>query len=1110
MTRPVPLHDNTFQYIRNGFYTMSPLKRIVPFRLPSMGILVLILTLMPFAAHGAKLDIEGRDLNTQDIRELGGLVTKGVFVTRSTGNALSAGIRDNDVITAVEDREIGGIQDLQQVLYTLKGKKMNVEVRRVSSDGLLAANTFVFSLDIALDMEIRKAFSIDLGGDTHVRKGSFLGQSLLLWHANKAWVFDEEVEREQFVSLLKVYNMAEHKTYIYKVPEKVLWSDFLSEDGLLVYFSISEGLSQLGVLDISKNPRNRGWRFEMHAPKGAFRVVRHDANGDRVPELFVSRDGGIVCLDGKTGNAIWKRADLSAYFNHQRNPADRDYADVAISDFNMDGAPELAAGVILLDLATGESRNMEFLTFDPCRHMGGILQCRDLVGDAMPDIITRSGLLDGGSGEKVWEPLHGDEYFLADVTADGRPEIVYLLGDGKLHIHDINDHRELQSFQVEGTENMIVEDFDRDGFCDILVRKSASACVYQTNLAMPKDAQDRSIGMSGPLLDYGMQKERFFLFARNLYNEGRAKDSIPLLLRAVADNPRQDEAVRYLASAYVKTGNYEGALNLLRGEKKEFARDVLQKFSGEIAAYLLDKGKNAEAIEFLEMRKKEDPILLSRCYLAGGRPEMAISTLLELETKPPEVQMILGRAYVMTNRMAPARSSFQNHLALSPASLEGWLELGELEAHEKNWKEALTAFGKAMELDPVEGHLAMSRFHLKEGPYSDTIKAHEHAMTAHKQKASDSTRLQLAQVRAEERNYDEAEKILNEITSPGKDASRYEELKSRCGYQNAARERLDEAEKLLLSPVFKQKNRQRADDILQLIVSSYPKSEVFTDAHYRLGEMSMEDENPNLDKALYHFTEVVKAKGRLADLAREKTAEIEKSRPSAAQPAAEKGQSADEWVIDLKAKPATPPQEPDIPSAVESGEVESGEKVILEETAPAPPEKAQALPAQSEQKDAPAAAKEKQAATKTANAEKPAPESGKKPVPAKKRVFSRMNPTSPKPSWPGKTRRTPAVQQTPEAEDDAETRVPGVPLPTLQYEAPDVENIAETPVEEKKTSGPAPEKPAQYPAVKTTSDDRANPADKRLPVLDDLSPVQEQNHPSPKGTDGSFNMRPRQ
>lgn len=819
----------------------------------------------------AKIDVEARDLNGQDIKYYGGLIERGALVTKSTGNALAAGIKDGDIITAINNSIVNGIFELEEILQSIRGMRFKVKVQRVTRKGLLKLESKVFTIESAIDLQIQKAFTLDLETDTGIKTGKYQGSSLLLWHVNRVWVYDRQTEKEKFVSLLKIYSISEHKTYRYSVPEKVIYSDFLNEDGLLLYISNIRRQSYIGIIDIETGRKRVEWQFEIENLDGKnFDIKTKDINGDDISEIFLSVNHSVTCFDGATGNTVWVRNDLETYFTHERNSNSLKIANIYLDDFTRNGALELAAGPLLLNAATGEKK--AYLSFDPAVQNGGILECRQLIGDPIPDIVCEDGLYDGNSGEKSWQPLRGKDYFLADLNGDGQVEIVYLLSDRKLHVHDIEKHKELYSINVDGISDLAMKDFNYDGFIDILIRNTNLVFLYQTNIPTEEafTKSDRGIGYAASLLDYGMKKDRFYVFGKELYNQGKYKESVPLFMRSLSENPSRKEVVRYLATAFIKAQDIEGALSLLRHQQGKFVRDVLNSFSGEIVSYLLDRNETWQAIHFLEMRKDEDPMLLARCYLAVGRPEIAIKLLTEMESKPTEAQLLLGKAYVLTNKMISARIAYKNYLKYFPTSSEGWDELAALEAHEQNWEEAIEAHLIAMDLNPIMGNIGLAHFYLIDSPHKDLKLSLKYARTAHRIEPSNRTKLSLSECLVENGFYREANHFLSQINDPGSKFNLYEKLLQRCLYQNQAEDKYNEAEKLLLSPVFKKRNFKMAKSILNEIIDQYPKSEVYPLAHFRLGEVYLDPDHRDEQKAVYHFSQVERADHYLAEKASKK------------------------------------------------------------------------------------------------------------------------------------------------------------------------------------------------------------------------------------------------
>jgi len=837
--------------------------------------------------HAAKLDIEARDLNSQDIRLYGGLVNYGVLVSKSVGNAVSAGIQDGDVIVAINSHKISGIFDLEQVLSSIRGMKFVVKVQRPLRTGLIQIQNLEFEIESAIDLQIKKALSIDLGTNSRVQVGMYRTQSVLLWHANEVLIYDKIRDKEQYASLLKVYNIAEHKTYRYRVPAKVIQSQFLTNDGLLLYVSALPEKTTIGVIDIEGGSRRMEWSFELPAlNKRLYSLEFADINGDDIPDLFYSYENTITCLDGATGNVVWYRNDLKTFFLDERSPDDADYPVIYVEDFTRDRALEVAAGPLLLNAATGE--NIGYLSFDPVRQLGGIIECRQLVGDPIPDVIAKNGLYDGNSGQKVWQPLRSREFFLADLNGDATPEMVYLLSDSKLHVHDIESHRELYSISLEGAEDLSIQDFNQDGFADLLVRRESMAFLYQTNIPIQQaiTSQDRGVGYAASLFDFGLKKDKFYVFAKELFEKEQFEQCAPLFLRALADTDakvnqeRYVSIIRYLSSSFIKTGNIEGALGLLKKEQGQLARDVLQDFSSEIVAHLLDRNETWQAIDFLEMGDHKDPLLLARCYLAVGRPEVAVKLLTEMETKPTEAQMLLGKAYVLMNKPVAARVALKEFLKYFPTSSEGWRELGLLEASESKWEEAEEAFSICLDLDPIQGHLALSSFYLLPSPKRNLKEAVMQARKALKIEGASRTYLQLAEALVESDEYREANQYLNKVTDQGLEFNRYEKLLQRCLYQIQAEDKYEESEKLLLSPVFKKRNFATATELLNEIIDRYPKSTVVPLAHFRLGEIYLDLDHRDEEKAMFHFGRVITNNHYLSDKAQLKIGSLNGDLPS--------------------------------------------------------------------------------------------------------------------------------------------------------------------------------------------------------------------------------------
>ena len=268
----------------------------------------------------AKLDVEGRDLTAQDVRLFGGLVERGVLVTESHGNAKAAGIQKNDVVVGVNGaastasstwkRSSAPSAALSSSSRSNAWNAADCSRSKISSSRSRAPST----------CRSRKPSPSTSAPRLTCSAGSYQGRAALLWHANGVLTYSRILDKEDIVSLLKVYSIAEHQVYRYVVPDNVVESRFLTDDGLLLYVSSFVDSTKIGIVDVNTGERRLEWTLEMPAlNKKPYHLVMEDINGDDIPELFYSFDETITCIDGITGNVVWVR-DSPKDLLHGRAP----------------------------------------------------------------------------------------------------------------------------------------------------------------------------------------------------------------------------------------------------------------------------------------------------------------------------------------------------------------------------------------------------------------------------------------------------------------------------------------------------------------------------------------------------------------------------------------------------------------------------------------------------------------------------------------------------------------------------------------------------------------------------------------------------------------------
>ncbi|MBS1849525.1 MAG: tetratricopeptide repeat protein [Acidobacteria bacterium] len=177
--------------------------------------------------------------------------------------------------------------------------------------------------------------------------------------------------------------------------------------------------------------------------------------------------------------------------------------------------------------------------------------------------------------------------------------------------------------------------------------------------------------------------------------------------------PEDPQLLHWLGLAYFKQGQLDPALAALQRSAKNDAAGFDIHF--DIALVLLSKPQYPAAAEELETALRYSPqqalahVLLGRAYLNSNRTLQAIEqfqTALRLQPETPLVHYHLGFAYASLGRNSEAIAEYEKELARAERNAELRYQLGRCLLETGDWKAAIPHLQAAVQLDPRNGDAA--------------------------------------------------------------------------------------------------------------------------------------------------------------------------------------------------------------------------------------------------------------------------------------------------------------------------------------------------------------------------------------------------------------------
>ncbi|MFQ5821109.1 MAG: FG-GAP-like repeat-containing protein [Candidatus Heimdallarchaeota archaeon] len=194
-----------------------------------------------------------------------------------------------------------------------------------------------------------------------------------------------------------------------------------------------------------------------------------DFNADSVPDVVVgSIDSNVYFIDGATGETL---------FNNTEPIIDVKILEAA--EFNQDGIPDVVAGADAIYGINGKTGEILWVNNEP---LGAVraLATADFNNDSITDVVagTDAGkvyICNGATGESIFTiqvagPIEEKQLVVGNVTKDQVPDIIIAtVNPAMINVIDGRTGKARETFSLEfpPTSNLLLADFDQNGFLDI-------------------------------------------------------------------------------------------------------------------------------------------------------------------------------------------------------------------------------------------------------------------------------------------------------------------------------------------------------------------------------------------------------------------------------------------------------------------------------------------------------------------------------------------------------------------------------------------------------------------------------------------------------------------
>lgn len=209
------------------------------------------------------------------------------------------------------------------------------------------------------------------------------------------------------------------------------------------------------------------------------------------------------------------------------------------------------------------------------------------------------------------------------------------------------------------------------------------------------------------------------------YRQQKHAQAIPLLERALEENPDDREAIQLLGLAYFMTGKPRRAIPRLEQVRSWYSVANVDANYVLGVAYVQTKDFDRARETFAEMYSlapdsAASHLLLARMLLRQGfdpHVEREASQAAEIDPELPGAHLLLGELYMFKSRIPEAIAEFEKEMALNPAHAAIYYKLADAYTRVQKFEEAQRFLQRSIWLDQTASgpFVLMGKVLLKKG-----------------------------------------------------------------------------------------------------------------------------------------------------------------------------------------------------------------------------------------------------------------------------------------------------------------------------------------------------------------------------------------------------------